>query len=238
MAEEMRPADRGERPLRLAILVGGGGSALQALLDAERAGTLPATVAVVVSHRADAGGLCRALDAGVAAVYLPAPAGRRRAGAEMDLFEDRLAGVLRPFAPDLVILAGWMRILSARFLDAFPRAVLNLHPALLPPDGGDTVALRDGRRIPALRGAHAVADALAAGLDTTGATIHYAVPEVDRGPVLCGAETPILPGDSVDTLHARIKTIEHRLLLETVAALWRGDADAAGPVIVGRVPRL
>ncbi len=223
MAEETRLEDRGERPLRLAVLLGGGGSALQALLDAERAGTLPATVAVVVSHRADAGGLRRALDAGVAAAYLPPPPRRRRAGAEMDLFEDRLAGVLRPFAPDLVILAGWMLILSARFLDAFPRAVLNLHPALLPSDGGDTVGLRDGRRIPALRGAHAVADALAAGLATTGATIHYAAPEVDRGPVLRAAEAPILPGDSVDTLHARIKALEHRLLLETLTALWRGE---------------
>jgi len=217
-------------PLRLAVLIGGGGSALQALLDVERAGALPATVAVVVSHRAGAGGLRRALDAGVAAVYLPPPPRRRgddsaeSADAARAAFEDTLAGVLRPFAVDFVVLAGWMLILSHRFLDAFPGAVLNLHPALLPPDGGDVARLADGRHIPAFRGAHAVADALAAGVDTTGATIHYAVPAVDRGPILGAREVPIAPGDTIETLHTRIKAVERQLLLETIGALARERA--------------
>ena len=205
-------------PLRLAVLLGGAGSALQALLDAARTESLPAEIAVVVSHRAEAVGLRRALDARLAAVYLPPP--RSRAPVDTTRFDTRLADVLRSFEADLVVLAGWMLILSARFLDAFPGAVINLHPALLPCDGGDTVTLADGRRIPAFRGAHAVADALDAGVPVTGATIHIAVPEVDRGPVLRRGEVTIEPADTVETLHARIKAVEHRLLLETIAS-WR-----------------
>jgi phosphoribosylglycinamide formyltransferase-1 len=213
--------------MRLAVLIGGGGSALQALIDAERGRAysntpLQATVAVVVSHRAEAGGLRRALGARVAAVYLPPPVGRRRTPAAVAAYEERLVEVLRAFAVDLVVLAGWMLIFTPRFLDAFPGAVVNIHPALLPDDGGETVLLADGRTLPAFRGAHAVEDALAAGVDVTGATVHYVVPAVDAGPVLRRAEVPVLPGDTVEALHARIKEVEHRLLLEALTDLDRG----------------
>jgi len=207
----------GVPPLRLAVLLGGGGSALQALLEASQAGGAPAEVAVVISHRATAGGLHRALEAHLPAIYLPPPVGLRRT--PLALYEQRLVALLRPFDVDLVALTGWMLVLSPLFLDAFPQAVLNIHPALLPADGGETVTLSDGRRMPAFRGAHAVQDALAAGVDTTGATVHYAAPAVDRGAVLATGEAPILPGDTPATLHARIKPIEHRLLLQTVARL-------------------
>jgi phosphoribosylglycinamide formyltransferase-1 len=176
----------------------------------------------VASHRAEAGGLRRALDARVAAVYLPPPVGRRRTPEAVAAYEERLVEVLRAFAVDLVVLAGWMLIFTPRFLDAFPGAVVNIHPALLPDDGSETVLLADGRTLPAFRGAHAVEDALGAGVDVTGATVHYVVPAVDAGPVLRRAEVPILPGDSVEALHARIKEVEHRLLLEALTDLGQG----------------
>ena len=219
-------------PLRLAVLLGGGGSALQALLEASQAGGAPAEVAVVISHRATAGGLHRALEAHLPAIYLPPPVGLRRTPEAMAHYEQRLVALLRPFDVDLVALTGWMLVLSPLFLDAFPQAVLNIHPALLPADGGETVTLSDGRHIPAFRGAHAVQDALAAGVDTTGATVHYAAPAVDRGAVLATGEAPILPGDTPATLHARIKPIEHCLLLRTLAglALARAAPRARAPL--------
>ena len=114
-----------------------------------------------------------------------------------------------------------MRVLSPVFLDRFPNRVINQHPALLPDDGGDTFVTSRGIVIPALRGAHVVADAIRLGLPVTGCTIHRVTPAVDDGPVLARAEVPVLPGDDEATLHERIKDVEHRLIVEVVARLAR-----------------
>jgi phosphoribosylglycinamide formyltransferase-1 len=137
-------------------------------------------------------------------------------------WEERLAAVVRAFAPDLVLLSGFMRVLSARFLAHFPDRVINQHPALLPHDGGETVSTSGGARIPALRGAHVVTDALRLQLPLTGCTIHLVTPAVDNGPVLATAEVPILPGDDESTLHERIKAEERRLVVEVVRGLALG----------------
>jgi phosphoribosylglycinamide formyltransferase-1 len=104
--------------------------------------------------------------------------------------------------------------------------VINQHPALLPDGGGDTVAASNGRAIPALRGAHVVADALRLGLPLTGCTIHRVTPAVDDGPVLARAEVPLLPGDDEAALHERIKAAERRLVVEVVARLARAYSSS------------
>lgn len=205
---------------QVAVLISGSGSNLQALFEAEEAGTLGAQVCLVASDRADAHGLRRALERGVAAAHVPLPVAprpeRKHARAA---WERRLAAVVAAFAPDLVVLAGFMRILSPAFLDAFPGRVINLHPALLPADGGDTYTTSGGLVIPALRGAHVVPEALRRGLPVTGCTIHRVTPRVDDGPILARAEVPVRPGDSVETLHERIKSEERRLIVAVVASL-------------------
>ncbi|MEI7773068.1 MAG: formyltransferase family protein, partial [Chloroflexales bacterium] len=137
-------------------------------------------------------------------------------------WEQRLAGVVAAFTPDLVVLAGFMRILSPAFLQHFPGRVINQHPALLPDDGGDTVATSSGLTIPALRGAHVVPDALRLGMAVTGCTIHRVTPRVDDGPILARAEVPILPGDDEASLHERIKAQERRMIVQVVRDLAAG----------------
>lgn len=206
---------------QLAVLLSGSGSNLQALFDAEDAGILGARVTLVVSDRADAYGLQRALGRGIAAAHVPLPAAPR--GPARDLaraaWEQRLAAITAAFTPDLVVLAGFMRVLSPAFLSWFPNRVINQHPALLPDDGGETYLTSGGLRIPALRGAHVVPEALNRGLPITGCTVHRVTPRVDDGPVLARAEVPIQADDTVASLHERIKAEERRLIVAVVAAL-------------------
>jgi phosphoribosylglycinamide formyltransferase 1 len=214
---------------RLAVLIAGSGTNLQALIDAGRSGELEAEVAVVVSHRAQAGGLRRALAARVPTVYLPAP--RRDDRAARATFEQRLGDLLATFQPDLVVLAGWMLVLSPAFLARFAERILNVHPALLPGDGAPTVATSCGEQ-PAFRGAHAVRDALAAGVPVTGTTVHWVVAEPDAGPVILKAEVPVLPGEDEASLHQRIKGVEHRLLPEAVGLVLRERAARPGAGLI------
>ena len=204
--------DSQQAPLRLAVLVSGSGSNLQALIDAIEGQQLPeAEIALVISSRADAYGLQRALKHKIPAVYLPWTRSQRMEA------EARTLALLRLFEIDLVVLAGFMRIFSPDFVEQFPRRIINLHPALLPDSGmGDTFITSDGTTIPVFRGLHVLQRALDAGLKVTGSTIHYVIPELDAGPVLCRCEVPIEPGDTEDTLQARVKQAEHRLIVEAV----------------------
>jgi phosphoribosylglycinamide formyltransferase-1 len=206
---------------RVAVLVSGGGSNLQALLDARAGGELAADVAVVVSDRGDTQGLQRALSAGVPAVYLPLarPPGAQARAEARAAWELQLADLLNLFAPDLVVLSGFMRVLSARFLARCTAPAINQHPALLPDGGGQTVTTSGGLTIPALRGAHVVADVLRLGLPITGCSIHRVTPVVDDGPILARVEVPVVAGDDEASLHERIKRVEQRLIVEVVARL-------------------
>jgi phosphoribosylglycinamide formyltransferase-1 len=196
--------------LRLAVLISGSGSNLQALIDAIESKKLPATeIALVVSSIPGAYGLQRALQHKLSATYLP---WKQRAEGEV-----KLAGLLHLFQADLIVLAGWMHILSASFLDQFPQRIINLHPALLPDDGtGETYVTSDGTTIPVFRGLHAVQQALDAGVKVTGSTVHYVTPAVDAGPVICREEVAIEPGESEESLHERLKAVEHKLIVEAV----------------------
>lgn len=188
---------------RLAVFVSGSGTNLQALLDATSSGTLPATVVLVVSNRKQAFGLSRAAQAGVATRYFPVKPyledGRGREAYDADLAEQ-----VSRWSPDLIVLAGWMHILSRAFLDRFPHRVLNLHPAL------------PG----AFPGTHAIERAYEAyqrgEITHSGCMVHYAVPEVDAGPVVAQAVVPFEPGDTRESFEARMHAAEHRLIVEAV----------------------
>ena len=153
-----------------------------------------------------------------ASADLSAPGGCSTIG--MSESETRLTVLLHLFQADLIVLAGWMRIFSAAFLEHFPQRVINIHPALLPDDGtGSTYTTSNGTQIPVFRGLHAVKQALDAGVKVTGSCVHYVTPEVDAGPVICRAEVTIEDGDTEESLHERLKLVEHRLIVEAVRKL-------------------
>ena len=212
--EDSEESGSSQQPaLRLGVLISGSGTNLQALIDAIESHELPGVaIALVVSNNIDAYGLERAHRHHLQAMHLP---WQDRAQSEA-----RLTTWLRLFQVDLIVLAGWMRILSANFLEQFPRRVINIHPALLPDDGtGSSYTTSDGTRIPVFRGLHAVRQALAAGVKVTGSTVHFVTPEVDAGPVICREEVAILEGDTEESLHERLKMVEHRLIVDAVRKL-------------------
>lgn len=185
---------------RLVVLISGGGTNLQAILDACREGALPAQVAAVVSNKSDAFGLERARRASVPAIAKPRPKEQDRRD-----YDSQLADLVASYRPDWVVLAGWMRVLSSNFLSRFPGRVMNLHPAL------------PG----AFPGTHSIERAFEAfqrgEIRNTGVMIHLVPDEgVDCGPVLLQEEVPILPEDTLESLEARIHSVEHRLLVDAV----------------------
>jgi len=204
--------------LRLGVLLSGSGSNLQALIDAAENGELPGVeIALVVSNIAGAYGLQRALQHKLPAIYLPWQ--KRPAGIPINMSEseERLTALLQLFQVDLIVLAGWMRIFSGAFLEQFPERVINIHPALLPPRGtGNIYITKNGSQIPVFRGMHAVKQALDAGVKVTGSCVHYVTAEVDAGPVICREEVAIQEGDTEESLHERLKVVEHRLIVEAI----------------------
>ncbi|HXI31133.1 MAG TPA: phosphoribosylglycinamide formyltransferase [Vicinamibacterales bacterium] len=176
-------------------MISGRGSNLQSIVDAIGAGTLEASIAVVVSNRADAPGLQRARAAGIDALHLSA-----RDFADRDAYDRALADVLHARGVTLVCLAGFMRLVGAPLLDAFPQRILNIHPSLLP----------------AFPGLDAQRQALDYGVQMTGATVHLVTSELDGGPIVLQASVPVLPDDTVDTLSARILQQEHRIYPEAI----------------------
>ena len=215
--------ERQKSSFRLGVLISGSGSNLQALTDAIEDYQLPGVeIALVVSNKADAYGLQRALKHRLPGIYLPWS--QRTVGVQfiapestMSESESRLTTLLHLFQIDLIVLAGWMRILSAAFLEQFPQRVINIHPALLPDNGtGSTFTTRNGTQIPVFRGLHAVQQALDASVKITGSCVHFVTPEVDAGPVICREEVAIEEGDTEEALHERLKVVEHRLIVEAV----------------------
>lgn len=181
---------------RIVVLISGTGSNMTALVDACRRGDVPAEVVAVVADR-PCEGLQKAEDKGVQTeLVVPSAFGSR------DEWSTALAGVVERFEPDLVVSAGFMRILAPVFVDRFEGRLINLHPSLLPD----------------FPGAHAVRDALAAGVPMTGTTVHYVDHGVDTGRIIVQCPVPIRPDDDEDTLHERIKQVERRMLRE---ACWK-----------------
>jgi phosphoribosylglycinamide formyltransferase-1 len=198
--------------VNLGVLISGRGSNLGAVLSAIAAGTLPARVALVISNKPDAGGLSRAAEAGVPTKVIPHGAYPDRAA-----FDAALVAALREASVDLVVLAGFMRLLTPTFLDAFPNRVVNIHPALLP----------------AFPGVDAQAQALAYGARVTGCTVHFVDAGTDTGPVIAQAAVPIREGDTRDTLAARLLPREHELLVRAIGWIAEGKVEVVPPALPG-----
>lgn len=180
--------------LKLLVLISGSGSNLRALLEATHAGEFPAEI-IAVGADNEASGLAHADEFDVSSFVLP-PSGF----ASREEWGEALIEAISVFQPDLVVCAGFMRILPANVVRAFSPNLINMHPALLP----------------LYPGAHAVRDALADGATVTGCTVHIVDEGVDTGPVIRQVEVAIEPGDTEETLHERIKTVERALIVDTV----------------------
>lgn len=188
--------------LKLAVLISGRGSNLQALIAACAQPDFPAEIAVVVSNRPDALGLARAVEAGIPAMICD----HTYFKGDKPAFEDALAAIIRQHGAQLVCLAGFMRILSPHFLNQFRDRVINIHPSLLP----------------AHKGLDTHASALAAGDAIHGCTVHVVTPEMDAGATIAQTSVPIHDGDTEETLAARVLAQEHQLYPSVVADIALG----------------
>jgi phosphoribosylglycinamide formyltransferase 1 len=197
---------------RTAVLISGRGSNMQALLAAAGHAEYPAEIVLVISNRPDAAGLAMAREAGVTAIAIDHKTYPNRA--EFDAELDR---ALRRHEIELVACAGFMRILTGRFLEAWAGSIINIHPALLP----------------LYKGLDTHARALADGVRLHGCTVHYVVPEIDAGPIIAQAAVPVLSGDTGETLAARVLEAEHRLYPMALALVAEGKARLeAGKVVI------
>ena len=197
---------------RLGILISGRGSNMLAIGEAIAAGRLDATIAVVVSSRADAPGLERAAAAGIPTAVVSAKAHGSREACDRAIVD-----VLRGHAVELVCLAGYMRLITPAFVAAFPNAILNVHPSLLP----------------SFPGLDAQEQAWAHGVKISGATVHFVTAELDAGPIVLQAAVPVMDDDTAETLSTRILVEEHRLypaaIAKVLAGGWRVDGRRVVP---------
>jgi len=187
---------------RLGILISGRGSNLQSIIDAIGRGELSAEIAVVISNRPEAAGLLRAREAGLETVCLSQKSFESR-----DAYDAAVARELQGRNVGLVCLAGFMRLVGRRLLDAFPERIVNIHPSLLP----------------AFPGLEAQRQAFEYGVGVTGATVHLVTAELDGGPIVLQAAVPVLPDDTVESLSARILIEEHRLYPRAIGLVLDGQ---------------
>ncbi len=194
------------RAYSIAVLVSGGGTNLQAIMDARRDGKLPVRIAVVVSNRSDAYGLTRARNAGIPTLVVD-----NAAYPDRDAYDRALISGLDDYQPDLIVLAGFMRILTAAFVQRYHGRILNIHPALLPKYRG----LDTYRRV------------LDAGDSVHGTSVHYVTEKLDGGPVIMQAHVPIRESDDVQSLSARVQACEHIIYPEVIG--WCATGRLAMP---------
>ena len=195
---------------KIVILISGRGSNMEALITARAAGTLPVTIAAVISNRPDAVGLATAEAAGIGVRCID-----HKAFAEREAFDAALAECIDGFAPDLVLLAGFMRILTDGFVGRFAGRLLNIHPSLLPSFGG----LHTHRR------------AIETGCKLAGATVHFVTPELDHGPIVIQAAVPVRADDSEHRLAERVLATEHVIYPRAVRWFVHGELELAGNLV-------
>jgi phosphoribosylglycinamide formyltransferase-1 len=189
---------------RVAILISGRGSNMVALIEAAKAADYPAEIALVISNLPDAAGLERAREAGIATEVID----HKPFGKDRDAFDRKLDASLQAHRIDIVCLAGFMRVLTPWFVDRWNGRLINIHPSLLP----------------AFKGLHTHERALAAGATQHGATVHFVVPDLDSGPIIEQASVPVLPGDTPESLAARVLEVEHRIYPLALERLAEGRA--------------
>ncbi|HTB04235.1 MAG TPA: phosphoribosylglycinamide formyltransferase [Bradyrhizobium sp.] len=195
---------------RVAILISGRGSNMAALIEAARAADFPAEIAVVISNRADAGGLERAKASGIATLTIESkPFGKDRAA-----FEAELQSALEAHKIDLICLGGFMRLFTAEFVQRWHGRMLNIHPSLLP----------------SFPGLEPQAQALRAGVKISGATVHFVIPETDAGPILMQGAVAVFDDDTAESLAQRILQIEHRIYPAALRLLAGGEVRLEGDV--------
>ncbi len=193
--------------LRIGVLASGGGSNLQAIIDRCQDGSLAAEIAVVITNNPDAGALTRAGKVGIPSLCI-----NHRDFSRREDFDNAVVKALQEARTDLVVLAGFMRIITPTFISAFPERVINIHPALLP----------------AFPGLHVQQQAIDYGARFSGCTVHFVDGGVDTGPILIQAVVPILPEDTADTLAARILEQEHRIYPRAIQLLAEGRVRVDG----------
>lgn len=201
-------------PLKLAVLVSGGGSNLQAIIDACKTPDYPAEIVLVFSNQLDAGGLERARRAGIRAEAIS----HKGFEGGREAYDSTVSNLIEESGADLVVLAGYLRLVSESFVTRWEGRLINIHPSLLP----------------SFKGLHVHQAALDAGVKYSGCTVHYVVPEVDSGPIIAQAVVPVLPGDDAGTLAQRILKQEHRIYPQVIRWIAEGrvSVDEAGIVTV------
>lgn len=192
---------------RLGVLISGSGSNLQSIIDKCESGYLPAEVAVVISNKAGAYGLTRAENHGIPGVVLV-----RKEHLDESSYNEAVLGALHAHNVDLVVMAGYMRLLGAEVLDAYPNKVLNLHPALLP----------------SFPGAHGITDALDYGVKVTGVTVHFANEVFDEGPIILQEAVPVAEDDTENSLAKKIHAVEHVLYPRAIKLYCEGALTIEG----------
>lgn len=187
---------------RVAILISGRGSNMAALIQAAKNPEYPAEIVGVLANKDDAKGLETAAAAGIATALVP-----HRAYPDKPAFEAAMQARLEAWGTEIICLAGFMRLLSAQFTERWMGRMINIHPSLLPLH----------------KGLHTHEQALADGVAEHGCTVHFVTPGMDEGPIIAQARVPVLPGDTPDTLAARVLVEEHKLYPEALARLARGE---------------
>ena len=191
---------------KIGFLASGGGSNLQAVIDACASGRVAADVVCIISNNADSGALERARSSNINGYHLS-----KKIHQNSDHLDEEMVSVLRKNEVDLVVLAGYLKKIGPKLLEEYQNRVINIHPALLPKFGGK-----------GMYGAHVHRAVLEARESESGATVHIANDEYDRGPILAQAKVPVQEGDTPDTLAARVLKAEHSLLVETIADIVNG----------------
>ena len=203
---------------KIAVLISGSGSNLQAIIDAAERGEIPCRVGIVISNKANAYGLVRAKKHGI-----PTEVVDHKAFPNRESFDAKLVEIIRESGAELVCLAGFMRVLTPVFVQAFPNRILNIHPALLP----------------SFPGTHGPGQALAYGVRFSGCTVHFLDEGVDTGPIVVQAVVPVFDDDTEDTLAARILVQEHRIYPMAIRLYFSGKLSIEGrKVKVAGEPRI
>lgn len=197
--------------LKLGVLISGSGTNLQALIDACATKDFPAQIVLVLSNKADAGGLARAARAAI-----PSQVISHKDFASRELFDASVSAALRAAGVEFICLAGFMRLLTAGFAREWHNRLINIHPSLLPD----------------FKGTDSVAQALAAGVKTAGCTVHFVRPEMDSGPIIVQTRVPVVAGDTVATLHARIQQAEHQAYPKALRLIATGKVTVKDELAV------
>ena len=205
----------GGKGMKIGVLISGSGTNLQAIIDAVVAGDLSVEVALVISSRPDAKGITRAREAGIPVIVL-----NRQAYANPIVADEKIAHELKAYGCEYVVMAGYMRMVHAPILEAYPDKVVNLHPALLP----------------SFKGGQAIYDAYVAGVKVTGVTVHFANEDYDKGPIIAQRAVRVFENDTLEDLEERIHEVEHELLPETLQLIAEGRVSVNAARTVNILP--